>query len=202
MKQLRVFAIPLLFCSALSTGDAAHRAQPDRGNRMQHPDGVHLLDGTVTSATDITAPFTTTANSNAAGAATITVSAPFPFCKVTTTADPHRRLQHSDGIVDARRRALERQVPRRRQRRAHRRHLAHVDGAPAAGRIRRRQFGSRASRFRPPTGRSAIPKKCSITRTGAITSPPRRARRSWTRSMDIVRGSRTSTAVRTAATRR
>src|SRR5256712_8811293 len=46
---------------------------------------VPLLDGTVTSATDVTAPFTTTASS---GTATITVSAPFPFCKVTATLTP------------------------------------------------------------------------------------------------------------------
>jgi len=49
---------------------------------------VPLLNGVVTSATDITAPFTTTANSNAPTATKITVSAPFPFCKVTTTLTP------------------------------------------------------------------------------------------------------------------
>jgi len=44
-----------------------------------------LMDGTVTSATDITAPYTTTASS---GSAMITVSAPFPFCRVTATLTP------------------------------------------------------------------------------------------------------------------
>jgi feruloyl esterase len=46
---------------------------------------LSLTDGTVTSATDITAPYTTTASS---GPATITVSAPFPFCRVEATLTP------------------------------------------------------------------------------------------------------------------
>jgi feruloyl esterase len=47
--------------------------------------GFPLSGGTITSATDITAPFTTPASS---GSATITVSAPFPFCKVTAELTP------------------------------------------------------------------------------------------------------------------
>jgi len=88
MKQLSVFAIPLLFCSALSTAMLLTARSPIAATACSSLTGVTLLDGTVTSATDITAPFTTTANSNAVNAATITVSAPFPFCKVTTTLTP------------------------------------------------------------------------------------------------------------------
>ena len=88
MTQLRKFAIPLLFCSALSTALLFAAHSPMAATACSSLTGVRLLDGTVTSATDITAPFTTTANSNAATAATITVSAPFPFCKVTTTLTP------------------------------------------------------------------------------------------------------------------
>lgn len=47
--------------------------------------GLSLTDGMLTSATTITAPFQTPASS---GSALITVSAPFPFCKVTATLTP------------------------------------------------------------------------------------------------------------------
>lgn len=47
--------------------------------------GLSLLDGTVTTATTITAPYQTTASS---GTALITVSAPFPFCRITATLTP------------------------------------------------------------------------------------------------------------------
>jgi feruloyl esterase len=47
--------------------------------------GMSIADGTIDSAALITAPFTTTASS---GPALITVSAPFPFCKVTATLTP------------------------------------------------------------------------------------------------------------------
>jgi len=46
---------------------------------------LSLMDGAITSATDITAPYSTTASS---GSAMITVSAPFPFCRVTATLTP------------------------------------------------------------------------------------------------------------------
>jgi feruloyl esterase len=85
MKQLRVFAVPLLFCSALSMAVLVTAHNPIAATACSSLTGVPLLDGSVTSATDITAPFTTTASS---GAATITVSAPFAFCKVTATLVP------------------------------------------------------------------------------------------------------------------
>jgi feruloyl esterase len=88
MKQLRVSAIPLLFCSTLSAAMLLTANRPIAATACSSLTGVPLLDGTVTSATDITAPFTTTANSNGAGAPTITVSVPFPFCKVTTKLTP------------------------------------------------------------------------------------------------------------------
>lgn len=88
MKQWRVFAIAILFCSALSTAMLLTARSPIAATACASLTSAHLLDGTVTSATDITAPFTTTANSNAPTAATITVSAPFPFCKVTATLTP------------------------------------------------------------------------------------------------------------------
>jgi len=47
--------------------------------------GQSLGNGTITSATEITAPYQTTASS---GSAMITVSAPFAFCKVTATLTP------------------------------------------------------------------------------------------------------------------
>jgi feruloyl esterase len=47
--------------------------------------GMSLANGTITSAVDVTGPFTTTASS---GSATITVSAPFAFCKVTANLTP------------------------------------------------------------------------------------------------------------------
>jgi feruloyl esterase len=47
--------------------------------------GMAIAGGTITSAALITAPFTTPASS---GSALITVSAPFPFCKVTATLTP------------------------------------------------------------------------------------------------------------------
>src|SRR5262245_39537757 len=88
MKQLRVFAIPLLFCSTLSTAVLLTAHRSSAATACTGLTGVSLLHGTVTSALDITTPFTTTANSNAPGAPTITVSAPFPFCKVTTILTP------------------------------------------------------------------------------------------------------------------
>ena len=88
MKQWRVFAIAVLFCSALSAAMLLTARSPIAATACTSLTSAPLLDGTVTSATDITAPFTTTANSNAPTAATITVSAPFPFCKVTATLTP------------------------------------------------------------------------------------------------------------------
>jgi feruloyl esterase len=47
--------------------------------------GVTLQDGTITEASTITEPYQTTASS---GTALITVSAPFPFCRVVATLTP------------------------------------------------------------------------------------------------------------------
>jgi feruloyl esterase len=88
MKQWRVFAIAVLFCSTLSTAMVLTTRSPLAATACASLTSAHLLDGSVTSAIDITGPFTTTANSNAANAATITVSAPFPFCKITATLTP------------------------------------------------------------------------------------------------------------------
>jgi feruloyl esterase len=88
VKTLKLFSVAMLFCSALSTAMLLTARSPIAATACSALVGVPLLDGTVTSATDITAPFTTTANSNAATAPTITVSAPFPFCKVTTKLTP------------------------------------------------------------------------------------------------------------------
>ena len=88
MKSLKAFFVAILFCSALSTAMLLTARSPLAATACGSLTGVPLLDGAVTSATDVTAPFTTTANSNAATADTITVSAPFPFCKVTATLRP------------------------------------------------------------------------------------------------------------------
>ena len=88
MKQLSVFTVALLFCSTLFTAVLLTARSPIAATACSTLTGVPLLNGVVTSATDITAPFTTTANSNAPTATKITVSAPFPFCKVTTTLTP------------------------------------------------------------------------------------------------------------------
>ena len=88
MKQLSVFTVALLFCSTLFTAVLLTAQSPIAATACSTLTGVPLLNGVVTSATDITAPFTTTANSNAPTATKITVSAPFPFCKVTTTLTP------------------------------------------------------------------------------------------------------------------
>ena len=60
-------------------------ATPPAGVACESLVGLALQDGTITSATTITAPYQTTASS---GTALITVSAPFPFCKVTATLTP------------------------------------------------------------------------------------------------------------------
>ena len=60
MKQLKVFAIPLLFCSALSTAVLLTAHSPMAATACSSLTGVPLLDGAVTSATDVTAPFRTT----------------------------------------------------------------------------------------------------------------------------------------------
>jgi feruloyl esterase len=88
MKQLRVLAIPLLFCSTLPAALLLTADRPIAATACSSLTGVSLLDAAVTSATDITAPFVTSANSNVPGAPTITVSAPFAFCKVTATLTP------------------------------------------------------------------------------------------------------------------
>ena len=85
MKRFRVVAIRVLFCSALLTALLLAARRPIAATACSNLTSVPLLDGTVTSATDVTAPFTTTAIT---GPATITVSAPFPFCKVTATLIP------------------------------------------------------------------------------------------------------------------
>jgi Tannase and feruloyl esterase len=88
MRLLKAFAVAMLFGSTLTIALTLTARSPIAATACSGLVGLSLVDGTVTSATDITAPFTTTANSNAATAPTITVSAPFPFCKVTTTLTP------------------------------------------------------------------------------------------------------------------
>jgi feruloyl esterase len=85
MQRLRIVGVPVLFCSAVLATISFAARRPIAATACSSLTSVLLLDGTVTSATDVTAPFTTTASS---GTATITVSAPFPFCKVTATLTP------------------------------------------------------------------------------------------------------------------
>ena len=65
MKPLKAFSVALVFCSAVSIALLLNARTPVAATACSILIGVPLLDGTVTSATDITAPFTTTANSNA-----------------------------------------------------------------------------------------------------------------------------------------
>ena len=65
------------------------------------------------------------------------------FCRVAATLTPSRRFAHRDGAVAAGGK-LERQVPRRRQRRLGRQHRARRDGSGSAPRLR-----GRIQRHRP-----------------------------------------------------
>jgi feruloyl esterase len=82
--RLERFMPPLFACLVLVML-ALRTTSPIAATACASLTGLSLLDGTITSAADITAPFTTTASS---GTATIVVSAPFAFCKVTATLTP------------------------------------------------------------------------------------------------------------------
>lgn len=79
------FAVSLLFSVAFSATLFFTARAPQAVTPCAGLTGLPLLDAIVMSATEITAPFTTTAGT---GTALITVSAPFPFCKVTATLTP------------------------------------------------------------------------------------------------------------------
>jgi feruloyl esterase len=96
MRLVKHFVVALTFFAAM----AAALALTDRAHPVAAATactdlvGLDLQDGTVLSATDITAPFLTAASS---GTAMITVSAPFPFCLVkaqlTPTADSNINME-------------------------------------------------------------------------------------------------------------
>jgi len=78
-------AVPILVGIALSLPLEPAVPHPQAATLCASLTGTALLDGIVTSAADVTGPFTTTASS---GSATITVSVPFTFCKVTANLAP------------------------------------------------------------------------------------------------------------------
>ncbi len=86
MRIAQRHLVSLISTAALSLTLVTLDAAPVRAaSPCVNLQGMSLVDGTITSATDITAPYTTTASS---GTAMITVSAPFPFCRVTATLTP------------------------------------------------------------------------------------------------------------------
>jgi len=91
MKGFRRFGAAILFCSALAVALLMTAAKPAAAIACSALVGQTIPGGTITSAALITAPFTTPASS---GSQLITVSAPFPFCKVTANMTPT-----SDSIV-------------------------------------------------------------------------------------------------------
>lgn len=86
MRLVKHSVVALMFGAALFASVVFNpTAHPAAASPCTNLMSLSLLDGTVTSATDITAPFTTTASS---GSATFTVSAPFSFCRVEATLMP------------------------------------------------------------------------------------------------------------------
>lgn len=78
-----VYPAATLFASGRDAGASA--GGTSAGMICEALTSLALRDGTVTSATTISAPYQTTASS---GTALITVSAPFPFCRVMATLTP------------------------------------------------------------------------------------------------------------------
>jgi len=94
MRLWKKFAAVGAFGLMLSMAWALTTTAPAAATACTNLLGMSLAGGTITTATDITAPFTTPASS---GSATITVSAPFPFCNVTAdltpTSDSHVAME-------------------------------------------------------------------------------------------------------------
>ncbi|HMF93342.1 MAG TPA: tannase/feruloyl esterase family alpha/beta hydrolase [Vicinamibacterales bacterium] len=82
--RTNTIAMPLLVAAALSIA-LSLSVRPIAATPCTNLIGTPLVNGTVTSAVNVTAPFTTTASS---GPATITVSVPFAFCMVTARLTP------------------------------------------------------------------------------------------------------------------
>lgn len=86
MQWLKKFAAAIGFATALAIAATFTARVPVAATACTNLVGLPLaVGGTVTSATDVTGPFTTTASS---GSQTIVVSAPFAFCKVTANLTP------------------------------------------------------------------------------------------------------------------
>ncbi len=94
MRRWKKFAWAIPFSAVLSIAWTVTEHTPAAATSCASLVGLPIIEGTITSAADITSPFTTTASS---GAATIVVSAPFPFCKVTAdltpTSDSHVAME-------------------------------------------------------------------------------------------------------------
>jgi feruloyl esterase len=86
MRLAKHFVISLAATAALTGAVISVTDAPVAGaSTCASLKALALQDGTITSATDITAPFTAPAGG---GPGNITVSAPFPFCRVTATLAP------------------------------------------------------------------------------------------------------------------
>src|SRR6478752_3888378 len=94
MRRWKKFAWVIPFSAVLSIAWTVTEHTPAAATSCASLVGLPIIEGTIISAADITSPFTTTASS---GPATIVVSAPFPFCKVTAdltpTSDSHVAME-------------------------------------------------------------------------------------------------------------